>query len=64
MPPATASPGSRTRASRPSVTTGICGDLDEQLDAFRTWPLDHIRFPVCFDVSYARAASTTASAIA
>jgi transposase-like protein len=39
--------GSDTGISKSEVSR-ICAGLDEQLDAFRTRPLDHIRFPYLF----------------
>jgi putative transposase len=39
-----------------SEVSRICADLDEQLEAFRTRPLDHIEFPYVFcDATYVKA---------
>lgn len=47
--------GSDTGISKSEVSR-ICADLDEQLDAFRTRPLDHIHFPyVYLDATYVKA---------
>jgi putative transposase len=47
--------GSDTGISKSEVSR-ICADLDEQLDAFRTRPLDHTRFPyVYLDATYVKA---------
>jgi putative transposase len=47
--------GSDTGISKSEVSR-ICADLDEQLDAFRMRPLDHIRFPYLFlDATYVKA---------
>jgi transposase-like protein len=47
--------GSDTGISKSEVSR-ICADLDEQLEAFRTRPLDHIRFPYLFlDATYVKA---------
>ncbi|MFF0050740.1 IS256 family transposase [Streptomyces sp. NPDC005498] len=47
--------GSDTGISKGEVSR-ICGNLDEQLDAFRTRPLDHTRFPyVYLDATYVKA---------
>ncbi|MFE7942025.1 IS256 family transposase, partial [Streptomyces griseoincarnatus] len=47
--------GSDTGISKSEVSR-ICAELDEQLDAFRTRPLDHIRFPYLFlDATYVKA---------
>ncbi|MFD9053379.1 IS256 family transposase [Streptomyces zaomyceticus] len=47
--------GSDTGISKSEVSR-ICAGLDEQLDAFRTWPLDHLRFPYPFlDATYVKA---------
>jgi putative transposase len=47
--------GSDTGISKSEVSR-ICGGLDEQLDAFRTRPLDHIRFPYLYlDATYVKA---------
>ncbi|MCY0944250.1 IS256 family transposase [Streptomyces antarcticus] len=47
--------GSDTGISKSEVSR-ICAGLDEQLDAFRTRPLDHIRFPYLFlDATYVKA---------
>jgi putative transposase len=47
--------GSDTGISKSEVSR-ICADLDQQLDAFRTRPLDHIRFPYPFlDATYVKA---------
>jgi putative transposase len=47
--------GSDTGISKSEVSR-ICADLDEQLDAFRARPLDHIRFPyVYLDATYVKA---------
>ena len=47
--------GSDTGISKSEVSR-ICADLDEQLGAFRTRPLDHIRFPYLFlDATYVKA---------
>jgi transposase-like protein len=47
--------GSDTGISKSEVCR-ICADLDEQLDAFRTRPLDHTRFPyVYLDATYVKA---------
>lgn len=47
--------GSDTGISK-SEASRIWGDLDEQLDAFRTRPLDHTRFPyVYLDATYVKA---------
>ncbi len=48
--------GSGTGISRSEVFRS-CADLDEQLDAFWTRPLDHIRLPNLFlDATYVKAA--------
>ncbi|MDH6223278.1 hypothetical protein M2169_000248 [Streptomyces sp. MJP52] len=47
--------GSDTGISKSEVSR-ICADLDEQLEAFRSRPLDHIRFPYLFlDATYVKA---------
>lgn len=47
--------GSDTGISKSEVSR-ICGDLDEQLEVFRTRPLDHTRFPyVYLDATYVKA---------
>ncbi|BFO18267.1 hypothetical protein SHKM778_46550 [Streptomyces sp. KM77-8] len=47
--------GSDTGISKSEVSR-ICAELDEQLDAFRSRPLDHIRFPYLFlDATYVKA---------
>ncbi|MFD9471490.1 IS256 family transposase [Streptomyces goshikiensis] len=47
--------GSDTGISKSEVSR-ICAGLDEQLEVFRTRPLDHIRFPYVFlDATYVKA---------
>jgi transposase-like protein len=47
--------GSDTGISKSEVSR-ICGDLDEELETFRSRPLDHIRFPYLFlDATYVKA---------
>jgi hypothetical protein len=47
--------GSDTGISKSEVSR-ICADLDEQLEAFRTRPLEHTRFPyVYLDATYVKA---------
>ncbi|MDI2129133.1 IS256 family transposase [Yinghuangia seranimata] len=47
--------GSHTGISKSEVSR-ICAGLDEQLDAFRTRPLDHTRFPYLYlDATYVKA---------
>lgn len=47
--------GSDTGISKSEVSR-ICGDLDDQLEVFRTRPLDHTRFPyVYLDATYVKA---------
>ncbi len=47
--------GSDTGISKSEVSR-ICGELDEQLEVFRTRPLDHTRFPyVYLDATYVKA---------
>lgn len=47
--------GSDTGISKSEVSR-ICADLDDRLDAFRTRPLDHTRFPYLYlDATYVKA---------
>lgn len=46
----------RTRGISKSEVSRICQDLDGQLTAFRSRPLDHVRFPyVYLDATYCKA---------
>ncbi|GGK64928.1 hypothetical protein GCM10010094_27310 [Streptomyces flaveus] len=46
----------RTAGSEKSEVSRICGELDEPLSAFRTRPLDHVRFPYLYlDATYCEA---------